>query len=428
MNRTRPMAALALASALALSLLAGIAPAQAATVAGSTYFALTPTRILDTRAGTGAPVGPLGQGATLDLTVAGTAGVPATGVTAVVLNVTATDATAEDSYLTVYPAGTPRPVASNVNFVAHWTSTNLVTVAVPSSGEKAGKVSIYNEVGEVSMVADISGWYSVDGGPVGATYNPLPPARVLDTRYGTGGVAGPVVGGQTIDVAVTGVGGVPATGVSAVVLNVTAVFEEFELDSPDSFLTVYPSGAGRPLASNLNYKAWLPAVPNLVVARVGTDGKVSMYNNLGHLNIVADVQGWYTSTGTTTGATYFPLSPARYLDTRMTPGTGGTAARMGAGQSIDLTVTGVNGVPSTGVAVVLNMVAVDPAGPDSFMTVYPAGGQRPFASNLNYIDFQTVANLVMARVGADGKVSIYNDQGTVHVVADIQGWFLTSGG
>jgi hypothetical protein len=315
-----------------------------------------------------------------------------------------------------------------VNFMAGWTSTNLVTVAVPATGEKAGKVTIYNEVGQVDVVADISGWYSANGGPVGATYNPLPPARVLDTRYATGGVAGPVVGGQTIDVAVTGVGGVPATGVSAVVLNVTAVFEEFDLDSPESFLTVYPSGAARPLASNLNYRAWLPALPNLVIARVGTDGKVSMYNNLGHLNIVADVQGWYTSTGTTTGATYFPLSPARDLDTRIGVGTGGAVGRMGAGQSIDLTVTGVNGVPSTGVAaVVLNMVAVDPAGPDSFMTVSPAGGQRPLASNLNFIDLQTVANLVLARVGTGGKVSIYNDQGTVHVVADIQGWFLTNG-
>ena len=262
MKRTCSVAALA----VAWSLLAGIAPARAATVLGSTYFPLTPTRILDTRDGTGGPIGPLGQDASLDLTVAGAAGLPATGVTAVVLNVTATEATAEDSYLTVYPAGTSRPVASNLNFMAGWTSTNLVTVAVPASGEKAGKVTIYNEVGEVNVVADISGWYSANGGPVGATYHSLPPARVLDTRYATGGVGGPVVGGQTIDVAVTGVGGIPATGVSAVVLNVTAVFDTFDLDSPESFLTVYPSGAGRPLASNLNYRAWLPALPNLVVA------------------------------------------------------------------------------------------------------------------------------------------------------------------
>lgn len=430
MNRTRPMAALALTSALALALalLAGIAPARAATTPGSTYFPLTPSRILDTRDGTGAPVGPLGPGATLDLTVVDVAGVPATGVTAVVLNLIAADATADDSYLTVYPAGTNRPIASNLNFMAGFTSTNLVTVAVPASGDKAGKVTIYNNLGSVSVVADISGWYSADGGAVGATYNPLPPARVLDTRDGTGGVEGPVVAGQTIDVAVTGVGAVPATGVSAVVLNVTAVFETFDPSAPESFLTVYPSGTDRPLASNLNYMAWLPALPNLVIARIGTNGKVSMYNNLGNVDIVADVQGWYTSTGTTTGATYFPLSPARDLDTRNGVGTGGAIGRMGTGQSIDLTVAGVNGVPTTGVAaVVLNVTAVDHLGAPSFMTVHPAGGQRPLASNLNFIDGETIPNLVMAGVGADGKVSIYNDKGSVDVVADVQGWFLANG-
>jgi hypothetical protein len=428
MTRARACAALAMAAALTLSLLAGIAPAHAATTPGSTYFPLTPTRILDTREGTGAPAGPLGQDATLDLTVVGSAGVPATGVTAVVLNLTATDATAEDSYLTVYPAGTTRPVASNLNFMAGWTSTNLVTVAVPTSGEQAGKVTIYNEVGSVSVVADISGWYSVNGGAVGATYNPLPPARVLDTRDGTGGVDGPVLAGETIDVAVTGVGGVPATGVSAVVLNVTAAFDPFDPFGPESFLTVYPSGTERPLASNLNYFG-PPTLPNQVIARVGTNGRVSMYNNLGFVNLLADVQGWYTSTGTTTGATYFPLSPARDLDTRNGVGTGGTIGRMDAGQTIDLTVAGVNGVPATGVAaVVLNVTAVDYEGPESFMTVYPAGGQRPLASNLNYWYGMTIPNLVTARVGADGKVAMYNDRGWLHVVADVQGWFLTNGG
>ena len=425
MKRTRPLAALALAlaSAVALSVLGAVAPAQAAVTPGSTYFPLTPTRVLDTRNGTGAAANPVGPGVSLDLTVVGVHGVPLSAVTAVVLNVTATDATGPDSFLTVFPAGTTRPVASNLNFRAGSTSTNLVTVAVPATGDQAGKVTIYNNAGSVSVVADISGWYSGNGGPVGATYNPLAPARVLDTRSGTGGIDGPVFAGQTIDVAVTGVGAVPATGVSAVVLNVTAV----PFFGPESFLTVYPSGTERPLASNLNY-AGTQAVPNLVVARIGTNGRVSMYNNLGHMNIVADVQGWYTSTGTTTGATYFPLPPGRDLDTRNGVGTGGTVGRMGAGQSIDLTVAGVNGVPVGGVAaVILNVTAVNHLGPDSFITVHPAGGERPLASNLNFVQGQTVPNLVIARVGTDGKVSIYNDRGSVDVVADVQGWFLTNG-
>lgn len=420
-------AALALASALAISVLGAITPARAATTPGSTYFPLPPARLLDTRTGTGAPIGRLGPGGTLDLTVVGTKGVPASGVTAVVLNVTVTEATADASYLTVFPAGTTRPMASNLNFRAGRTSTNLVTVAVPGSGDQAGKVTIYNNLGSVHVVADVSGWYSANRGAVGGTYNALAPGRILDTRIGTGGITGPAQGGQTIDVTVTGVAGVPPTGVSAVVLNVTAAFDFFEPRGPESFLTVYPSGTDRPLASNLNYSG-PPSIPNLVIARVGTNGNVSIYNNLGQVQLVADVQGWFTTAGITTGATYFPASPARDLDTRTGLGAGDIIGRVGTGQSIDLTVAGVNGVPATGAtAVVLNVTAVEHFGNESFMTVYPAGGQWPLASNLNYVYGDTIPNLVVARAGANGRVSIYNDRGAVDVVADVQGWFLAAG-
>ena len=90
MNRTRPMAALGIASALLGSLLIGIVPAHAVIGPAATYFPLTPSRLLDTRNGTGAPATRLGAGANIDLTVVGAGGVPASGVAAVVLNITAT--------------------------------------------------------------------------------------------------------------------------------------------------------------------------------------------------------------------------------------------------------------------------------------------------------------------------------------------------
>lgn len=410
---SRLLAALVAAVAITISQLG---PVHAATNPGSTYFPLTPTRLLDTRVGTGAPAAKLGPGASLDLTVAGVAGVPASGVTAVALNVTATDVSGPDSYITVFPAGTVRPVASNLNVKAGRTSTNMVKVAVPASG----KVTIYNNAGSVSMVADINGWYSAPGGPAGGTYGALPPSRVLDTRTGLGFPNGVVFGGQTIDLKVTDVAGVPASGVSAVVLNVTAI----HAGGPESYLTVFPSGTNRPLASNLNFLD-RQVVPNLVVARVGTNGAVSIYNNMGLVHIVADVEGFYFSTGSTgTPGTYHPLPPARDLDTRYGVGTGGAIGRMGPGQTLDLTVTGVNGVPAAGVkAVVLNVTAVDHLGPDSYLTVFPTGTARPVASNLNFVAGETIPNLVVVPVGAYGRISLYNNLGAVDVAADIQGWF-----
>jgi hypothetical protein len=373
--------------------------------AASTYQAVTPARILDTRVGTGAPAAPVGPGGQIDVAVTGVGGVPVSGVAAVVLNVTATDVTAQESFLTVFPAGGPRPLASSLNMLAGQTVPNLVVARVGAGG----RVSIYNNAGTTAVVADVAGWYGVPG--AGGRYTPVAPARVLDTRTGMGGTLGKVAGGTSINLDVRGVGGLPAT-VGAVVLNVTAT----DLDGADTFVTVYPAGVARPLASNLNVRSG-QSVPNLVVTPTG-DGRVTLYSNAGTVHLVADVQGWYAPDA---AATYLSTSPIRLLDTRT--GNGGTLGKVQAGTSIDLKVAGANGVPAGVRGAVLNVTTTDHIGPESYLTVYPSGAGRPLASNLNFVSGQTRANLVFARVGPDGKVSIYNNLGATHVVADLQGWF-----
>ena len=115
------------------------------------FTGTTPTRVLDTRTGVGAPAAKLGAGATLTLTVPG---LPA-GVTAVALNVTATGPSAA-SFLTVYPGGTTRPTASNLNFVAGQTIPNMVLVPLGAGG----KVTFYNNTGTVNVIADLVGYFS----------------------------------------------------------------------------------------------------------------------------------------------------------------------------------------------------------------------------------------------------------------------------
>ena len=197
------------------------------------------------------------------------------------LNVTVTGPTAT-SFLTVYPTGTARPLAANVTFTSGNTLGNRVFAKLGTGG----KVTIYNSAGSTDLIVDASGWFTDASvaGAVGA-YNPLTPARILDTRNGTGGISGPRPANSTVDVQVTGQGGVPATGVSAVILNATVI-------SPTAmgFLTVFPAGTVRPLASDLNY-ANGEIRPNLVVAKVGTGGKVGLYTSAsGHY--VFDVAGW----------------------------------------------------------------------------------------------------------------------------------------
>ena len=232
--------------------------------------------------------------------------------------------------------------------------------------------------------------------PAGSSegFTGLTPARLVDTRT----AGGPVCAGQVLDVAVTGANGVPSAGVDSVVLNVTAISP-----SQASFLTVFPRGAARPNASNLNFTAQT-TIPNLVIAKVGDSGQVSIYNHSGCVDIAADIAGWFASpAGSSEGFT--GLTPARLVDTRTA---GGPVC---AGQVLDVAVTGANGVPSAGVdSVVLNVTAISPS-QASFLTVFPRGAARPNASNLNFTAQTTIPNLVIAKVGDSGQVSIYNHSG-----------------
>ncbi len=388
----------------------------------SEFNAINPVRVLDTREAAGVTrtvdnsgqplgVGRIGPSGIISVSVTsvpgnGDAGVPSSGVGAVVLNVTSTGATSP-SFVTVWPTGSDRPLASNLNSEPG-TDVPNATIAKVGTG---GRVSLFNNAGNVHLIADVVGWYAECG-----RYRPIIPTRVLDTRSGVGAPAAIVSSGGQLSVTVTGIPGangspgVPVAGqVSAVVLNVTAT----ESTSP-SFVTVWPTGEDQPLASNINTEPGQD-VPNLVIAKVGNQGRVNLFNNAGSTHLVADVLGYFTF-----DSTFVALNPTRALDTRS--GLGATGP-VGGQQSRDLRVLGVGAVPTTGVAaVVINVTATESSVP-SFVTVWPTGATRPNASSLNTEPGVDVPNLVIAKVGAGGNISLYNNAGTVHLVGDILGYF-----
>jgi len=218
---------------------------------------------------------------------------------------------------------------------------------------------------------------------------------------------------------VTGVGGVPSTGVTAVVMNVTV-----DQPSNSGYLSVWPSGEGRPLVSNLNFSPG-QTVPNLVTVKVGANGRVNVFNPFGYAHVIADVVGYYTTAKVPSGK-FTAVSPSRALDTR--DGTGAPAGPVVGGTSIDVGVVGTAGVPASGVSAVAINVTVDQPTGNGFLTVWPTGQPRPLASSHNFTPGLTVANLVIAKVGAGGKVSIFNSTGTTHVVGDVIGYFSDQGG
>ncbi|MFC7489338.1 hypothetical protein, partial [Knoellia alttitudinis] len=147
------------------------------------------------------------------------------------LNVTVTAPKTSGS-ITAYPDGTTKPTASNLNFVANQTIPNLVIAKIGANG----KIALSNNSsGTVQLIADIAGYY-LSGTPTAGGYSPLAPSRVLDTRSGIG-APGPVPAGGTVHLQATGKGGVPTTGVSAVVLNVTVTAPK-----TSGSITAYPDG------------------------------------------------------------------------------------------------------------------------------------------------------------------------------------------
>ncbi|WP_347261229.1 Ig-like domain repeat protein [Rudaea sp.] len=382
------------------------------------FVSLNPARLLDTRTGYStvdgqfAGVGALGAGGRLDLIVAGRGGVPATGVVAVVLNVTTAEPTGP-GFVTAWPAGATQPLASNLNFVAGQTIPNLVVAKLGSNGE----VSLFVSAG-THLIADVAGYFSAATDLVALT-----PARLLDTRGGSATVDGQFAGlgalasGAKLDLQVSGRYTLPATGVGAVLLNTTVANP-----TAPGYLTLWPTDAAQPLASNLNFTPGL-TIPNLVLAKVSSAGQVSVYNSAGTTDVVADVQGWFPLSSQLT-----PMVPARLVDTRTGAFTidgqfagGGVLAAL---STTDVTMCGRGGVPASGVdAVVLNVTVTEPADA-GYLTVWPTGSAQPNASNLNFVANQTIPNMVIAKVGNGGKVSFYVGSGRgAQLVVDVVGWF-----
>ena len=376
------------------------------------FRALTPARILDTRNRIGGYGTPVGASQSIALPVVGQGGVPSSGVAAVALNLTITNPSGS-GFATVFPTGSALPASSTLNFSAGETRANLVQVPVGNGGD----ASIYLAGASADVVADVLGYYTQDGSTGDGLFHALTPARLADSRSGLG-LAAPVAAGQSADLQVTGLGGVPASGVSGVVLNLTAT----AATSP-SWLAVRPAGSQFASTSNLNFRAG-ETVANRVLVGVGGAGKVSIQNGAGSVQVVVDVVGWFSdaSAPASTSGRYVGLAPSRVLDTRS--GLGGLRT-LGPGQAI-FAVTLPAAVPAAGAAsLILNLTATGGTAPSDFLSIYPAGISYPGTSDVNFLAGYTRANHAVVRLGGSGQVALYNAAGQVDAIVDLSGYYTS---
>jgi hypothetical protein len=321
------------------------------------------------------------------------------------------------SYLNIHATGQAPSATSMLNFGANETVANLVQVPVGYGGE----VTAFTGAGSVNVIFDVVGYYTGDTSSGAGAIRALTPRRILDTRTGTGGFSAPVGAGQSIDLQVTGQGGVPATGVSGVVLNVAVTNP-----SAGGYVTVFPTGTATPLASNINFGAG-QTLANRAIIGVGTGGKVTIFNGIGRTDVIVDVTGWFTDASAAADGSgqYHGLTPARVVDSRF--GTGGVSRPVGPDQGVGVTLAGAGGVPAMSASVaptaVISNVTVTGTSGIGYLVVYPSGSSLPLASDLNYVRLDDRANHVVAKLGADGRVTVYSGWASTDIIVDVLGWF-----
>ncbi len=247
---------------------------------GSSFDALRPQRIIDTRSGLGTgQSGPV-QNDSISVKVTGFGEVPESDVSAVAVNITVDGAVADDygGFVTAYGCGTV-PDASSLNFVSGQTVANAAIVPVSDDGMICFAVN-----DETNLIVDVVGVMRGGAGFIDQT-----PTRVVDTRRtvrvgkidGTGGpLEVQVAPGTTID----------GKRVVAASFNLTVVGTE--TNEYGGFATVYPCGT-RPDVSNLNFTNSM-TVAGGVVSPVDRNGRICVYL-YGAADVLVDVNGLITS-------------------------------------------------------------------------------------------------------------------------------------
>jgi uncharacterized repeat protein (TIGR02543 family) len=244
------------------------------------------------------------------------------------------------------------------------------------------------------------------------------PCRLVDTRQ-TGGA---IQGGGSRDFPIQQEGGcnIPATA-AAYSLNVTVV-PQGQL----GYLTIWPTGEGRPVVSTLN-SADGRVKANAAIVPAGTSGDVSVFVT-DTTNVILDIDGYFAPVSDSTLA-FYPLPPCRVADTRYStypPGLGPPSLTGGRPRAFPiLSATSCN-IPPTGVAAYSLNFTVVPHGTLGYLTVWPTGETQPTVSTLNDVLGRVIANAAIVVAGSSGEISAYATDNT-DLIIDIDGYFAPAG-
>lgn len=415
----RSLATVASCGLLAAGILAfgDASPAGAASVPRDGLFHVSaPKRLVDTRGKAGA-VGVNGV-VSIPRSAFTSAGMPATGVQSVVVNVTVTGTTGP-GYVVAY-SGPSAPNVSTVNFPKGWTGAGMATVGVANSGGISVKVGGLKGT-FTHVIVDLEGWYGTtayagkDG--AGSGYSREIPERLFDSRS-EGGALQPdyyqEVGVYYDPKYYSGY--VP----TAVLINLTAT-----ASSGPGNLAAW-SGANPdatwPSTSSVNF-AKGETSPNTAIVPLVNHGNghyTFAVANTGRFPVqfITDLLGTFHSGNLASGTLkHVVVRPTRVMNLL----------------SIATKATGTATVPSSlldadrTAAFEGTVTAVSPTAA-SFETVWNGNGPVPTTSNLNVVPGQTRSNGFVTNWDDGGpRVAIYNNAGSIKGIIDVTGRFDWNG-
>ncbi|WP_228518143.1 beta strand repeat-containing protein [Curtobacterium sp. VKM Ac-1376] len=288
-------------------------------------------------------------------------------------------------------------------------NTGLLAVA------NDGTIQVMTETAQSTVIIDVTGYYtSTKNGVSAGGFVAMSPARVLDSRDGTGAAVGQIPAGSQRTIQATGSNGIPA-GAAAVAVNIIVINREAKA----GYVRPTPTGDTRSTGVlNYNSTEGLSTAMNAQVA-LSADGKLSIDTAAdgGKIDLVVDIQGYFLQSNP--GGGFTPQS-GRLVDTR-------TTTSIASGASFTVQVGGQFDAPTVegGLsAAAVTFTAVNNSGADSYAKMWADGAAEPESSAISSDTTSIVSNTVVAPVGANGKIRIKNmGKGAMDYVVDLQGTY-----
>jgi hypothetical protein len=383
--------------------------AQALTFDGATFETIAPARVLDTRFDVGL-ANPFPSNTPRTFQVAGVGAIPDDAI-AITANVTVAGQTGA-GYVSVSPTATNTPTSSTLNFPTGDNRANNVTVPLDAGGKLA---AVYKSSSNrtTELIVDVTGYFVADDSA--STYEPITPARLLDTRAGVG-----LGGGFNANVprSFQITGGTIPTGAVAITGNLTVTGQ-----SRGGYVSVTPTPTANPTTSTINFPSGDTRANGLTIPLSGSGSLSAVYKtSSGSTHLILDVTGYYVAGDD--GLRFYPLQPGRILDTRATSLTLLTG-KFTSSSARTLSVGGHFAVPETAQAVTGNLTVTGQT-KGGYVSITKTKTNSPAVSTLNMPSGDTRANGVTVPLdGNDDLHLVYKSSSgaTTHLLLDLTGYF-----